>query len=230
MADVSIVLPGTGTNVDTRTVAGGDHRQVLVIGDPANNAGVAPVDAVNGLTVSMSPTSPGVIATGTPGVAATTHVISVQGVTSMTPVAVSGAVTVSGTVAVSGTVPVSGSVSVSALTAAASGLTTSRLNSAASTNATAVKTSAGNIAELDVYNTNTYTVYLKFYNKASTPTVGTDTPVWTIPVAPGGGYSKSFSRGRSFSLGIALAITKLQADSDVTAVLAGDLTGSIEWV
>ena len=55
MADTAIAITaGTGTNVDTRTEAtNGNHRQVIVIGDPSTNAGVAPVDATNGLAVDV---------------------------------------------------------------------------------------------------------------------------------------------------------------------------------
>lgn len=112
----------------------------------------------------------------------------------------------------------------------ASGTTASRVVSAASTNATSLKASAGNIFEIDVFNTAAYSVFLKFYNKASAPTVGTDTPVWTIPIAAGTGYSKAFHYGHQLSTGIAYAITKLQADSDTTVVAAGDLTGNIDWI
>jgi len=53
MADSSIpVTSGSGNSVDTRTEAtNGNHRQVVVLGDPATNAGVAPVDVTNGLSV-----------------------------------------------------------------------------------------------------------------------------------------------------------------------------------
>lgn len=56
MADTAIAITaGTGTNVDTRTEAtNGNHRQVVVIGDPATNAGVAPVDATTGLAVNVT--------------------------------------------------------------------------------------------------------------------------------------------------------------------------------
>jgi hypothetical protein len=56
MADTAIAITaGAGTNVDTRTEAtNGNHRQVVVIGDPALNAGVAPVDATNGLSVNVT--------------------------------------------------------------------------------------------------------------------------------------------------------------------------------
>jgi hypothetical protein len=55
MADSSVaVTAGTGTNVDTRTEGtNGNHRQVIVIGDPATNSGVAPVDATAGLKVDL---------------------------------------------------------------------------------------------------------------------------------------------------------------------------------
>lgn len=118
MADTAIAITaGTGTNVDTRTEAtNGNHRQVVVLGDPSTNAGVAPVDATNGLTVNnaaiagtaiatgsgvmsagvqrvaIASDSPGVITTGTAGTASAV-VLTVQGVASMTPVT-SGGVTI----------------------------------------------------------------------------------------------------------------------------------------
>jgi hypothetical protein len=116
------------------------------------------------------------------------------------------------------------------VSATANGATPSRINAAASTNATSLKASAGQIYSIDVYNPAAYTVFLKLYNKASAPTVGTDTPVMTIPVAAGGGYSKTWPMGFPFSTGIAYAITKLQADSDTTVVVAGDLTGNAIWI
>jgi len=110
------------------------------------------------------------------------------------------------------------------------GLTQTRVVAAATTNATSLKASAGNIAAIDLFNVATYMVFLKLYNKASAPTVGTDTPVWTIPIPASGGFSIDFSQGEYFSTGIAFAITKLQADSDTTVLVAGDVTGRIKWV
>lgn len=59
MADSSVAITaGSGTQVDTRTEGtNSNHRQVVVIGDPATNAGVAPVDATNGLKVDASGTT-----------------------------------------------------------------------------------------------------------------------------------------------------------------------------
>ena len=82
--------------------------------------------------------------------------------------------------------------------AASNGMTESRVVALATSNtSTSLKASAGNIYEIDVFNTAAYTVFLKFYNKASAPTVGTDTPIWTIPIAAGTGYSNSFAFGGS---------------------------------
>lgn len=60
MADTAVAITaGTGTNIDTRTEAtNGNHRQVIVLGDPSTNAGVAPVDATNGLSVTLTTALP----------------------------------------------------------------------------------------------------------------------------------------------------------------------------
>jgi hypothetical protein len=178
-------------------------------------ASTAPVATDKSMVVALSPNSAGIITTGTAGSPAAA-VLTVQGIASMTAIKTDGSAT---------TQPIT-----QVASATANGQTSSRVNAAASTNATSLKTSAGNIGEIDVFNSAAYTVFLKLYNKASAPTVGTDVPVWTIPVAAGGGFSKSFLRGKSFATGIAYAITKLQADSDTTVVVAGDLTGSVDWI
>lgn len=199
MADSAIAITaGSGTNVDTRTEAtNGQHRQVVVIGDPSLNAGVATVkDASTGAAAA---TDPALVVTLRDMLAA------VQG----------GAPVTLGAV-----VP----------TATANGSTSSRVKAAASTNATNLKASAGQIYSIDVFNNAAYNVFLKLYNKASSPTVGTDVPVWTIPVPTGGGYAREFPRGKTFATGISYAITKLEADSDTTVVVADDLTGSIDWI
>src|SRR6185436_20342256 len=57
MADTAVAITaGAGTNIDTRTEStNSNHRQVIVIGDPATNAGVAPVDVTTGLVVNYMP-------------------------------------------------------------------------------------------------------------------------------------------------------------------------------
>lgn len=51
MADSAVAITaGSGTNIDTRTEGtNSNHRQVIVIGDPATNDGVAPVDQTLGV-------------------------------------------------------------------------------------------------------------------------------------------------------------------------------------
>jgi hypothetical protein len=95
---------------------------------------------------------------------------------------------------------------------------------AASTNATSVKTSAGSLFEISVTNPTASPVFFKLYNKASAPTVGTDTPVLIIPIASGGYAIEPFgANGKRFTTGIAWALTGAIASADSTAVAAGVL-------
>ncbi len=114
----------------------------------------------------------------------------------------------------------------------AGGLTTTKLISAASTNATSVKTSAGQVYNIQAFNTNASARFLKLYNKASSPTVGTDTPVNTFLVpgnATGSGIVVEVSNGIAFATGIAFAITGAIADSDTTAIGASDCVVNIQY-
>ena len=104
------------------------------------------------------------------------------------------------------------------------------LTTAATTNAAAVKTSAGTLYNVALSNTSGTTIFVKFYNKASAPTVGTDVPIMTIPVAAGAFFVGDFGKsGKRFSLGIALAVTGLQPTADTTAVSAGSLL-SLDYI
>jgi hypothetical protein len=107
------------------------------------------------------------------------------------------------------------------------GATPGRLISAASTNATSIKASAGTLYSLSITNVNAAICYVKLYNKASAPTVGTDTPVLVYGVpgnAAGAGHAVPVPTcGIAFSTGIALAITTGAADSDTGAVAANEV-------
>lgn len=101
-----------------------------------------------------------------------------------------------------------------------------RLVSAASTNATSLKASAGTLYFLYAVNLNAAVRYLKFYNKASAPTVGTDTPVATFPIpasTTGAGFVLPLGPGFDFNTGIAYATTTGIADSDTAAVAANEI-------
>ncbi len=97
--------------------------------------------------------------------------------------------------------------------------TASAINSAATTNATSIKASAGTVYNVLVSNTGASTRYVKLYNKASAPTVGTDIPVITISIPTNGTVQAEFGAlGYRFATGIALAITGGAADTDTTSV------------
>ena len=96
------------------------------------------------------------------------------------------------------------------------------LVSAGSTNAQVIKGSSGLVTGWKVSNAAVYPVYIKLFNKASTPVPGTDTPVETIGVQAGTAVELSINGGITYSVGIGIAITKGIADNDATAVLAND--------
>lgn len=103
--------------------------------------------------------------------------------------------------------------------------TTRLLSAAASTNATSAKASAGRLYAIQGYNAATTVRYLKLYNKASAPTVGTDTPVKTLALPPGVGFAFDWPVGYSFATGIAFALTTGSPDADTGALTAADVLG-----
>lgn len=99
------------------------------------------------------------------------------------------------------------------------------LGSAATTNSTNVKGSAGNVFKI-IVNVAVAGKFLKLYNKATAPTVGTDTPIATIPLPTTGLVQIDFgANGDYYSAGIGFGITGAIEDADTTAVAANDLTG-----
>lgn len=107
----------------------------------------------------------------------------------------------------------------------------SRLISAATTNATSVKAAAGNLISAHVSNAHaSNAAFLKFYNKASAPTVGTDTPVFTLRVRAAAEREVLFPIGANFDTGIALAITGAVADTDTTAIGANDVVVNLTYL
>lgn len=107
------------------------------------------------------------------------------------------------------------------------GLTPHSIISAATTNATSVKAAAGILGMLFVSNINASPRYIKFYNKASAPTVGTDTPILRF-IIPGNTAGAGFNvplpaQGIAFSTGIAYAITTGELDNSTGAVAANEI-------
>lgn len=96
------------------------------------------------------------------------------------------------------------------------------LSAAATTNGTNVKSSFGRIFKITGYNNKASAVFLKIYNKASAPTVGTDTPVLTIRLAATANFDIDLS-GHLLDTGIGYGISGAAADNDTTALVAGDI-------
>lgn len=93
---------------------------------------------------------------------------------------------------------------------------------AASTNAAAIKASAGNLFELTVSNVTATAAYVKLFNKASAPTVGTDVPLFTVPVPANSTVSAEYGAlGKRFAAGIAISVTGAIAATDTTNAVAG---------
>lgn len=109
------------------------------------------------------------------------------------------------------------------------GNTISKLSSAANTNPTSVKASAGNLYSILAHNTGAGDAFIKFYNKASAPTVGTDTPIYTIRIPAGQTVIWEPSISKRFSTGIAFAITGAAGDADTTAIAAAQVLFTYEW-
>lgn len=112
---------------------------------------------------------------------------------------------------------------------ATGGLSTYSARSAATTNATSVKASAGQLCGYSLHNLTASDKFVRFYDKASAPTVGTDTPVRRLRVVPNGSLERSFPVGVQFTLGIALAITGAAGDTDTTAVAVGDVIVNVDF-
>lgn len=73
-----------------------------------------------------------------------------------------------------------------------------------------------------VANLDATTVYLKLYNKATAPSVGTDTPKMTIPLATLKTVLIEIDGGIEFSLGIGVGCTTGVADNDTTGPAANE--------
>lgn len=95
----------------------------------------------------------------------------------------------------------------------------------ASTNSNLVKTGRTQLRVVVPINTTTTIYYLKLYNKATAPTCGTDTPLWTIPVPFGATNSGSgmalATEGLMFPLGLGICVVGGIADNDNSNAAAG---------
>lgn len=101
------------------------------------------------------------------------------------------------------------------------GLTQKHYTSAASTNSTLVAAGSHVVYAVNATNTASGTVYLKFYNKATAPTCGTDPVVLEFVLVQSKPIARLNIFGNAFPLGIGFCATGAFADSDTTNAATG---------
>lgn len=106
-----------------------------------------------------------------------------------------------------------------------------KLATAGSTNLTLIDDDPTKVVGLIAVNTAAYAIFVKLYwfkptASAEAPTVGTTVPDVTIEIpalgTTTGGVQETWPEGFSGAGKLYMAVTKLAADSDATAVVAGD--------
>jgi hypothetical protein len=112
------------------------------------------------------------------------------------------------------------------------GATPYHLVCANTTNATSVKGSAGQVYAIAAMNLNASPRYFKLYDKASAPTVGTDTPVHTYMIpgnTAGAGFTMAIPVGQVYALGVAFATTTGIADNDTGAIGSSEVVVNLDY-
>jgi hypothetical protein len=91
-----------------------------------------------------------------------------------------------------------------------------------------VKTSAGKLYGWYIYNDGAAEVYVKLYNAtAANTTVGSTTPLMTIPIPAGSAANVEYTNGITFSTALCIAATTAVGDADTTAPSANQVIANI---
>lgn len=99
-------------------------------------------------------------------------------------------------------------------------------SSAAGTNATLVQAGPVRVVRIGGFNFNASPRYLKLYNTATVPVVGTDTPVFTHYLPPQETFEVVLAGAPlALPLGCGIAFTVGAADNATTGINAGDIMG-----
>ncbi len=102
--------------------------------------------------------------------------------------------------------------------------------SAASTNADTVKAAAGLVTGYYIANVAGAFRFVKLYNKASNPTVGTDVPRCVYGIPGGGAANMNFDPPLLFETGIAIAMVTGIADASAAAVGANEVAVTLHFL
>jgi len=103
------------------------------------------------------------------------------------------------------------------------------VNSAATTNGALILTGTSGLPAFYATNEGASYAYVKLYNKATAPTVGTDIPEMTIPIPPAAAGVPGVVNlhmgfhGFRFALGLGISITRNAVYTDTTAIGAGEV-------
>lgn len=97
---------------------------------------------------------------------------------------------------------------------------------AATTNSTLGRAGYGVIEGLILANASAAVKYVKLYDKATAPTVGTDVPILTIAV-PATSSVVLGDVSITFQLGIGLGITGAASDTDTTVTAVNDVIAQV---
>lgn len=77
-------------------------------------------------------------------------------------------------------------------------------------------------------NKSSSTIYVKFYNKATAPAVGTDTPILTLPIPAASAANQEFLGGiGDFPLGLGIGATTGPTDDAVGGTSTNDLIANV---
>lgn len=135
-------------------------------------------------------------------------------------------------VPVNGTMTISGTAVVTQTPSASSGgySTNTLIVSAATNNAAVISAAAAGVGQIVAANSAASWRYVKLYNKSTTPAPATDTPFMVVPVPPGGTVVLPHSLHVRFSTGLGIAIVAGSANSDNTAVGAGEVVVNIQRI
>lgn len=135
-----------------------------------------------------------------------------------------------GQLSVGDTADVTYSPALSSSTNSAQGASPFKVISAATTNATLVRAGPTQLTAYYMSNQNAAVRYVKLYDKATAPTVGTDVPKWTLGIPPGAAANVVFTFPLQFSLGLGLSMTTGVADNDNTAVAATEVVANLAFI
>ena len=104
------------------------------------------------------------------------------------------------------------------------------VNSLATTNGALIKAGSTQLTAYCINNASASSRWVRFYNKGTAPTVGTDVPVLVTQVPASTSKEVSFGEGHQFPLGLGIAITGAAPVLDTTAVAAGDVQVCLNYI